>query len=141
MASDLRDEEFPLLAALACPGPSHSTRHSGELESAHLPPLGSTASCSVPSATYLPLSELRGMPTFANPFLERTRILSGIQFTTYFIENFVMETKRFVGSFVHVILYSANLRPALERGCGKQTPSDRKLFSRANLVYVPNIKM
>ena len=37
-------------------------------------------------------------------FLERTRILSGIQFTTYFIEIFVLETKRFVGSFVHVIL-------------------------------------
>jgi len=37
-------------------------------------------------------------------FLERTRILSGIQFTTHFIEFFVAETKRFVGSFVHVIL-------------------------------------
>ena len=37
-------------------------------------------------------------------FLERTQILSGIQFTTYFIESFVVETKRFVGSFVNVIL-------------------------------------
>ena len=37
-------------------------------------------------------------------FLERTRILSGIQFTTYFIEIFDVETKRFVGSFVNVIL-------------------------------------
>jgi len=37
-------------------------------------------------------------------FLERTRILSGIQFTTCFIEIFVVETKRFVGSFVNVIL-------------------------------------
>ena len=37
-------------------------------------------------------------------FLERTRILSGIQFTTHFIEFFVVETKRFVGSLVHVIL-------------------------------------
>jgi len=37
-------------------------------------------------------------------FLERTRILSGIQFITYFIEIFVMETKRFVGNFVNVIL-------------------------------------
>ena len=36
--------------------------------------------------------------------LERTRILSGIQFTTHFIEIFVVETKRFVGSFVNVIL-------------------------------------
>jgi len=37
-------------------------------------------------------------------FLERTRILSGIQLTTHFIEFFVVETKRFVGSSVHVIL-------------------------------------
>jgi len=37
-------------------------------------------------------------------FLERTWILSGIQFTTHFIEILVVETKRFVGSFVHVIL-------------------------------------
>jgi len=37
-------------------------------------------------------------------FLERTRILSGIYFTTHFIEFFVVETKRFVGSFVNVIL-------------------------------------
>ena len=37
-------------------------------------------------------------------FLERTRILSGIQFTTYFIETFVVEMKGFVGGFVHVIL-------------------------------------
>jgi len=37
-------------------------------------------------------------------FLERTRILSGIQFTTHFIEFFVVETKQFVGRTVHVIL-------------------------------------
>ena len=37
-------------------------------------------------------------------FLERTQILNGIQFTTHFIEIFVVETKQFVGSFVHVIL-------------------------------------
>jgi len=37
-------------------------------------------------------------------FLERTRMFSGIQLTTYFIEFFVVETKRFVGSFVNVIL-------------------------------------
>ena len=69
-------------------------------------------------------------------FLERTRILSGIQFTTHFIEFIVVETKRFVCSTVNVIM-----RPALEQGCGKQTPSAGKLFSRANLLYVPNIKM
>jgi len=37
-------------------------------------------------------------------FLERTRILSGIQFTTHFIDFFVVQTKWFGGSFVHVIL-------------------------------------
>jgi len=37
-------------------------------------------------------------------FLERTRILSGIQFTTYFIEIFLVETKQFVSSFVNVTL-------------------------------------
>jgi len=37
-------------------------------------------------------------------FLERRRILSGIQFTTHLIEFFVVETKRFVGSFSNVIL-------------------------------------
>jgi len=37
-------------------------------------------------------------------FLERTRILSGIQFTMHFIEIFVEEPKRFVGSFENVIL-------------------------------------
>ena len=31
-------------------------------------------------------------------------ILSGIQFKTHFIEFFVVETKRFIGSTVHVIL-------------------------------------
>jgi hypothetical protein len=37
-------------------------------------------------------------------FLEPTRILSGIQFTMHFIEFCVVETKRFVGCFVNVIL-------------------------------------
>ena len=37
-------------------------------------------------------------------FLRRTHILSGIQFTTHFIEFFVVETKQFVSSFVNVIL-------------------------------------
>ena len=37
-------------------------------------------------------------------FLEQTIILSGIQFTTHFIESFVVETKRFVSSTVNVIL-------------------------------------
>jgi len=37
-------------------------------------------------------------------FLERTQILNGIQFTTHFIEFFVVETKQFVVSSVNVIL-------------------------------------
>jgi len=38
---------------------------------------------------------------------------------------------------------AANLRPALEQpeGCGRQTLSARKLFSQANLLYVPDFKM
>jgi len=38
-------------------------------------------------------------------------------------------------------LDAANLRPVLKQGCGKQTPSARKLFFRVNLLYVPKIKM
>jgi len=37
-------------------------------------------------------------------FLERTRILSGIQFTWHFIEFFVVKTEQFVGSSVNVTL-------------------------------------
>jgi len=55
-------------------------------------------------------------------FLKRTPILSGIQFTTHFIDLFVVKTNRFVGSSLNVIL----TRPALEQGCGKQTPGARK---------------
>jgi len=55
-------------------------------------------------------------------FLERTRVLSGIQFTTHFIEFFVVETKRFVSSSVHVIL--------TRQTCGQVVHSPR---SRATL--------
>jgi len=72
-------------------------------------------------------------------FLEPTRILSGIQFTTHFIECCGNETIRRL--FCKRDLDAANLRPALEQGCGKQTLSARKLFFRANLLYVPNITM
>jgi len=34
-------------------------------------------------------------------FLERTQILSGIQFTTHFIEIFVVKTQRFIAIFVN----------------------------------------
>ena len=37
-------------------------------------------------------------------FLERTQILSIIKFTTHFIEILIVETKRFVGSTVNMIL-------------------------------------
>jgi len=74
-------------------------------------------------------------------FLERTRILNGIQFTTHFIEFFVVEMKRFVRSFVNVVLTRQTCGQRSRQGCGKQTPSARKLFYRANLLYVPNIKM
>ena len=37
-------------------------------------------------------------------FIEQTRILSGIQFTTNFIDFFVVETKQFVSSFARLIL-------------------------------------
>jgi len=49
-------------------------------------------------------------------FLERTRILSGIRFTTHFIECFVLETKRFVGSFVNVILTRQTCSQRSSRG-------------------------
>jgi len=32
----------------------------------------------------------------------------------------------------------ANLRPALEQGCRKQTPSARKSFFGGNLLFVPD---
>jgi len=49
-------------------------------------------------------------------FLERTRILSGIQFTTHSIETFVVETKRFVSSFVYVTL--------TRQTCGQRSSRD-----------------
>jgi len=55
-------------------------------------------------------------------FLERTRILSGIQFITYFIEIFVVETKRFVCNFVHVIL----TRQTCGQRSGKAAESKRR---------------
>jgi len=48
-------------------------------------------------------------------FLELTRILSGIQFTTQFIDFFVVETKVFVGSFVNVILTRQTCCPLSSR--------------------------
>jgi len=62
-------------------------------------------------------------------FLERTRILSGIQFTTHFIEFFVVETKRFVGSFVNVIL--------TRQTCGQRSSRAAESKRRAIENYFP----
>jgi len=56
-------------------------------------------------------------------FLERTWILSGIQFTTHFVEIFVVETKRFVGSTVNVIL--------TRQTCGQRSSRDAESKRRA----------
>ena len=59
----------------------------------------------------------------------------------------VVETKRFVGSFVNVILTrqtcgkpAANLQPALEQGCGKQTQSAKKLFFTCYIFLMSKCK-
>jgi len=59
-------------------------------------------------------------------FLERTQILSGIQCTTYFIEFFVVETKRFVGSTVNMIL--------TRQTCGQR--SSRAAESKRRALYI-----
>jgi len=50
------------------------------------------------------ISFSRGSGRWGWVFLKRTQILSGIRFTTHFIELFFVETKRFVSSFSNVIL-------------------------------------
>jgi len=62
-------------------------------------------------------------------FLKRTRILSGIQFTTHFIEICVVETKRFVGSTVHVIL--------ARQTCGQRSSKAAESKRRALGNYFP----
>ena len=74
-------------------------------------------------------------------FLERTRILSGIQFTTHFIESFVVETKRFVSSFVNVILTRQTCGQRSSRPAESKRRALGNYFFLANLLYVPNIKM
>ena len=61
--------------------------------------------------------------------LERTWILSGIQFTTHFIEIVVVETKRFVGTFVNVIL--------TQQTCGQRSSRAAKSKCRALGNYFP----
>ena len=70
-------------------------------------------------------------------FLERTRILSGIQFTKHFIENIGVKTKRFIGGDVNVIL--------TRQTCGQRSSRavlERSIeFVHTKLVYVLRIKM
>jgi len=62
-------------------------------------------------------------------FLERTQTLSRIQFTTYFVELVVAETKQFVSSNQNVMLtrQTCGQRRRLEHVCRKQTPSAARL--------------
>jgi len=62
-------------------------------------------------------------------FLERTQILSGIQFTTCFIEIFVVEMKRFVSSFVHVILTQQTCGQRSSRAAESKRRALGKYFS------------
>ena len=61
--------------------------------------------------------------------LERTWILSGIQFTTHFIEFLVVEKKRFIGSSVNVIL--------TRQTCGQRSCRAAESKRRALEKYFP----
>jgi len=61
-------------------------------------------------------------------FLERTRILSGIQFTTHFIDFFVVETKRFVSSTVNVILTRQTCGQRSSRAAESKRPAICSLY-------------
>ena len=61
--------------------------------------------------------------------LGRTHILSGIKFTTHFIEFFVVATKRFVGSSVNVIL--------TRQTCGQSSSRAAESKRRALENYFP----
>jgi len=72
--------------------------------------------------------------------ISRMRILSGIQFTTYFVKFVVVETKQFVSSSVNVILTQQTCGQSISRDAeGKRRA--RKSFFHANLLHVLNIKM
>jgi len=76
-------------------------------------------------------------------FVCTTVVFPGIQFTKHFSELVLVETNQFCGSRVSfkLDLDMANLRPSLEQGCEKQTPSAIILFFCTNLVCFLNIKM
>ena len=76
-------------------------------------------------------------------FLERTRILSEIQFTRHSIEFIVVETKRFVSSNINVILtrHTCGQRSSMSTGSKHRALDNFFSFSRVHLLYVPNTKM
>ena len=80
-------------------------------------PCAGCTSCSLPAEVHVSKFDMVEFPYCAGyviyryihsrwgwVFLEQTWILSGIQFTTHFIKKIVVETKRFVSSFVLAIL-------------------------------------
>jgi len=71
------------------------------------------------------------------------QIRSGIQFPTHFIEIFVVETKRFVGSFVNVILTRQTCGQRCSAGLRKANAERYEIIfpSEFKLVYVPIIRM
>ena len=62
-------------------------------------------------------------------FLQQKRILTGVQFTTHFIDFFDVKTKRFVGSSVNVIL--------TRRTCSQRSSSSAERKRRALENYFP----
>ena len=74
-------------------------------------------------------------------FLERTRILSGIQFTRFCIQFAVVETKQFVSSTVNVILtqQTSSQHSSMNAESKHRALDSGKQFLRANLPYAPNI--
>jgi len=73
-------------------------------------------------------------------FLERTRILSGIQFTTQFIDFFVVETKRFVGRSVTVILTRQTCGQRSSRAAESKRPALGNYFSELICYMFPMSK-
>ena len=67
-------------------------------------------------------------------FLDKRRF-SGIQITTHFIEFFVVETKRFVGSFVNVILTRQTCGQRSSRAAESKRRVLRNYFSE-RICYV-----
>jgi len=62
-------------------------------------------------------------------FLKQSRSLGGIQFTTHFIDFFVVETKRFVCSFVNVILTRQTCGQRSSRGAESKRQALKNDFS------------